>query len=59
MFWFLYRFFDISETFRGKIIFLTKKTQEITRMATIIPKSPKYSQKHKMSTKKNLVKTLN
>ena len=54
MFWFLYRFFDISETFRGKIIFLTKKTQEITKMATIIPKSPKYSKKHKMSKKKIL-----
>ena len=48
MFGFIYLFFDILETFMGKIIFLTKKTQEITRMANIIPKSPKYSQKHKI-----------
>ena len=58
MFWFIYRVFDILETFTGKIIFLIKKTQEITRMATIIQKSPKYSQKHKTSKKKNAVKTL-
>ena len=59
MFWFIYQFFDFLETFTGKIIFLTKKTQEITRISTIIAKSPKYSQKHKMSPKKNPVKTLN
>ena len=53
MFWFIYRVFNILEIFTGKIIlFDKKKKQEITRMAIILPKSPKYSQRHKMSKKK-------
>ena len=52
-FWYIYRFFHILEIFTGEIIFLTKKTTEITRMAIILTKSPKYSKTTKCPKKKS------
>ena len=56
--WRIYWFFNILEVLLGKIIFLTKKTLEISKMAFILSKLPKYPKNNKMSEEKIPPKSL-